>query len=297
MKRSTVWIIAAGAAALVAAAAVVWLLIPRTSSAEEQALAYFSALADGDLKAVQARGVGVGVESEAEEAFLAASEYPSAATVESAAEEASSTTVTVSYRLGDETLASEIVMIERAGQWVPEPTSAVGAVTFDTAVAIGDAIVPSGTEIALLPAAYDVVAAPAGFLGGSASFPVLPGSDQYVQIDTTLRPEATALAQNQLDGYAESCTQTAAAVPASCGIAIAWAADFTTVSEISYRIEQMPTVALTPDAFQADAGILVATVTGIAFDGSEQSLTYRTTTWSLRGDVTFTADDIVLSVW
>jgi hypothetical protein len=43
--------------------------------------------------------------------------------------------------------------------------------------------------------------------------------------------------------------------------------------------------------------VIVATVTGTALDGSAKSITYRSTNWSLRGDVTFEDDDIVLSVW
>lgn len=295
MKRRTVWIIAAAAAVCVAAAAVVWLLAPRSPSAEDQAIAYFSALADGDLDAVRASGVAV--DDEAATAFSGASEYPRSAEVESSDAASKATTVSVSYLLGEQQLTAELVMIDRAGQWVPEPASALGAVTFDEPVAVGDATLVSDTAIALLPATYETNAAPAEFLAGSTSVIVLPGTDQDVAIDVTLRPEATDRAQEQLNDYAETCTQTGTEVPASCGIVIPWAADLTAVSKISYRVEQMPTLSLTLNTFHASDGMLVATVTGTGLDGVEQSRTYRTSTWSMRGDVAFTADDITLSVW
>lgn len=285
----------AAAAVLVAATAVVWLLVPRALSAEEQALAYFSALADGDVEAVHDHGISV--DPEAEEAFLHASEYLSAATVRSSVAGASSTTVTVSYRFGAESFESEIVMIQRSGQWVPDTASAVGTVTSDTAVTIGDAVLSADAEHTLLPAVYEASAAPAEFLAGSASIVVPSGGTQNLEINATLRPEATALAQHQLNEYAKTCTQPGAAPAESCGIVIPWAAEFTSVSKISYRIEQMPTISLTLDAFHADGGVLAATVTGTGLDGSEQSLSYRTTSWSLRGDVAFRGDEIVLSAW
>lgn len=295
MKWRIVWIIAVVAAVCVAAAAVVWLLVPRSPSAEDQAMAYFAALADGDLAAVQASGVAI--DNEAAAAFAGASEYPRSAEVESSDAANKATTVTVAYRLGEEQLTAEIVMVDRAGQWMPEPASALGAVTFDEPVAIGDAVLESDAAIALLPASYEVDAVPADFLAGSASVVVLPGKSEDVAIVVTLRPEATARAQEQLNDYAEACTQTGTEVPASCGIVIPWAADFTAVSTISYRVEQLPTLALTLNTFHAGDGILVATVTGVGIDGAEQSRTYRTSTWSIRGDVAFTADDIALSVW
>nr|WP_017203945.1 hypothetical protein [Microbacterium barkeri] len=69
------------------------------------------------------------------------------------------------------------------------------------------------------------------------------------------------------------------------------------MSEIRYRIERSPTVTLTPTAFVADGGILVATITGTGQDGSPRTTTYRTDSWSVRGDVAFSADGIELSVW
>ncbi|MGM7697557.1 hypothetical protein [Microbacterium sp. A84] len=295
MKRRTIWIVAAAAAAVVALAALVWFLLPRGSSAEDQALAYFHALADGDLEAVQASGVETS--EQAASAFLAASAHLSEATVESSAEDESSTLVTVSYVLGDEQFTAELSMINQAGRWVPEAASALGAVQFNVPVSIGDAALTADSAVSLLPAEYAVVAVPAAFLDAHAALQILPGSSQEIELHAALRPEATELAQAQLDDYLKICTATAAHVPASCGMVIPWAADFSAVSEISYRIDHTPTIALTPTSFHADGGALVATVTGTALDGSAKSLTYRTLTWALRGDVTFTADDIVLSVW
>ena len=110
-------------------------------------------------------------------------------------------------------------------------------------------------------------------------------------------PEVLERAQQRLDEHLEECTEPAAEVPASCGIAIPWAADFVSVTGIRYRIEQSPALTLTPPTFRADGGILVATVTGAGVDGATTTLTYRTENWMLRGDVDVTATDVTLSPW
>ncbi len=110
-------------------------------------------------------------------------------------------------------------------------------------------------------------------------------------------PEATALAQRQLDARLATCTEPAAEAPESCGIAIPWAADFAAVEVIHYRIEKTPELTLTPPTFRADDGILVATVTGTGLNGTAKTLTYRTENWMLRGDVRAKRAGILLEPW
>ncbi|KDA06676.1 hypothetical protein DC31_08825 [Microbacterium sp. CH12i] len=294
MRRRTYWIAGAAAVLVVAAGAAV-LLIPRASGAEDQALAYLHALENSDVAALEATGVEVSTEAAA--AFAAARNHLSDVAVKSSAATDSSTVVQVSYALAGEKFDAEITMIQDSGQWVPDAATALGTVQVDAPAGIGAALLTPDATIALLPAEYEVVATPAEFLKGSTVIQVLPGSAQDVALEATLQPAATTAAQEQLDEYLATCTQAAAEVRASCGISIPWAADFATLSGINYRIEQTPKLALTPTTFQAGGGTLVATITGIALDGSTKTLSYRTVNWALRGDVTFTADDIVLSVW
>lgn len=296
MKQRTVWIIGGAALAVVLAAGAVWLLVPRSGSAEEQALAYLQALENGDLAAVKASGIDVPAPTAA--AFAAASGHISGVAVTLSEESASSATVHASYVLAGEQYDADIVMIDQSGRWVPDAETAFGTAQVNIPAEIGDAVLPTDAETALLPAEYEVIATPTTFLEGSTTIQVGFGSAHDATLEAMLSSDATALAQEQLDEYLAGCTQPAAEVAPSCGITLPWAADFSAVSGISYRIEQAPTLSLTPTSFQAGDGILVATVTGTGIDGaSEKSLSYRTSNWALRGDVAFTADDIVLSVW
>lgn len=295
MRRRTRWIIGGAIVAGVSMAvlALIWFLIPR-GSPEDQALAYLQALADGDITAVEATGVDV--PETAASAFVDARGQLSEGAVESSTGDGHAAAVVVSYVLAGERHESTLTLSQRDGRWVPDAASALGSVQLSVPVTIAGTVLPPDRAV-LLPAVYDVSASPEEFLDGSATVDVLPGSTQEVDIDATLRAEATDAAQAQLDEYLATCTKPAAEAPPSCGIAIPFAADFTAVSEIRYRIEQDPIISLTASAFQADSGVLVATVAGTALDGSAKTLTYRTTNWGVRGDVTFTDDDIVLAVW
>lgn len=297
MKRRTVWIIVGvAAAAAVAGAAAVWLLTPRDTSPEDHALAYLQALESGDVTAVQATGLEVSPATAA--AFTAASEYISDVRVESPVDNDSPVRVRASFSLDGGRVDTEITMVENGGRWVPDERAAFGSVQADTDVAVGDAVFARDAAASLLPAQYEMVASPTEFLAGSATVQITPGASEAVAIEATLNPEATEHAQGQLSTYVEECTKPAAEVATSCGISIPWAADLSAVSAITYRVEQVPTIALTMTSFQASDGVLVATVTGTGADGaSEKTLTYRTSNWALRGDVAFTDDDIVLSVW
>jgi len=295
VSRRALWITigAVAAVAVVAAVVLVWVLAPR-ASADDQALAYLHALADGDVAAVEATGLDVPETAAA--AFVDADEHLSAGAIESSTADEHTAVVIVSYELAGTRQESTLEFAQRDGRWVPDAATGLGSVRFAVPVSIGDIMLPA-EGAALLPAAYEVAAAPAEFLDGGATIEVHPGSAQEVDIEAALRPEATASAQAQLDDHLETCTAPAARTPSSCGIVIPWAADLAAVSEIRYRIEKSPEIVLSPTEFHADGGVLVATVAGTAPDGSAKSLTYRTTDWSVRGDVTFTGDDIVLSVW
>lgn len=297
MKRRALWIIGGVAVAVaVAGAATVWLLTPRDASPEDHALAYLQALESGDVTAVQATGLEVSPATAA--AFTAASEYISDVRVESPVDNDSPVRVRASFSLAGERIASEITMVDSGGRWVPDEADAFGSAHADIAWAVGDAVFAADADAQLLPAHYELVASPAAFLSGGTTVQIIPGTSDELVIDSTLRPEATERAQQQLATYLETCTEPSTAVAASCGVSIPWAADLTAVSGITYRIEQVPTITLTLTSFQADGGALVATVTGTsADDGSETTVTYRTSNWALRGDVAFTDDDIVLSVW
>lgn len=287
------WIVGGAIAVVLVAAALAWFLIPR-GSPEDEALAYLQALADGDVTAVEATGVDLPATSAS--AFADASDHLSGGAVESSTADDRTAVVVVSYDLAGARHESTLTLSQRDGRWVPEAASALGSVQFTVPVRLTDTVLPAGTT-ALLPAVYDASATPVEFLDGSATIEVLPGSTQEVDVDAALRPEAVDIAQTQLDEHLATCTQPTSEAPPSCGITIPWAADFSAMSEIRFRIEKMPVISLTPSAFQADDGVLVATVDGTAFDGSKKTLTYRSTNWSVRGDVAFTDDDIVLSVW
>ena len=115
-----------------------------------------------------------------------------------------------------------------------------------------------------------------------------------------------ALAQQSLDEHLEDCTSAEIAegvVPDGCGIRIPWGTEFAAVDDVRFRIEQLPMLTLTADGvtaedgFIAEGGILVATVSGTAQDGSPRTETYRTESWTLRGDVTVEDGEVDLDVW
>jgi hypothetical protein len=241
------------------------------------------------------------VTEQAAESFEAASGRVEEPRVESVVDAEDSATVTVSYAIADERLDAVMELARVDGRWIPLPGTATGEVrataTIGGFVAIGDVVLPADAPIRLLPAVYALAPAPTAMLDGAATVRVLPGDTADVELTATLRPEATDIAQEQLDAHLAECTAPAATVPPGCGIRIPWAADLTAVSGIRYRIEQSPALTLSATSFRADSGVLVATVTGSGFDGAERTVSYRTQSWALIGDVAFTAEDIVLTAW
>lgn len=112
--------------------------------------------------------------------------------------------------------------------------------------------------------------------------------------------DVQALAQQALDEHLEDCTSdgvTEGVVPDGCGIRIPWGTEFAAVDDARFRIERMPVLELTDDGFIAEGGILVATVSGTGQDGSPRTETYRTESWTLRGDASVEGGDVDLDVW
>lgn len=112
--------------------------------------------------------------------------------------------------------------------------------------------------------------------------------------------DVRAIAQRRLDDHLEECTaegMRGGVFPAECGIAIPWGTDFVRVDGGEFRIERLPVLEVIDDGFVAQAGVLVATLTGVGHDGAARTETYRTDTWSVRGDLTGKGEDLELTVW
>ena len=299
MSRRLRWA-AAIAAAVVVAAVGGWIVFAslRSPSPEEAALAYLHAVESGDPKAVEATGAEVGATALA--ALDGATERITRPAVTGTHGTGENRRVEVSFRLGGEEHDATLSMSAVNGRWVVDG-SWLGAVTpsttAGTAVAIGAATLPAGDDTVLLPGTYAVAAAPAALLEGTSEVTVLPGETTAVEVDASLRPEATEAAQQHLDDHLTACTTPAPSPPPGCGIRLPWGLEFRDVSEVRYRIEQRPTVTLMTDGFTAAGGVLVATVTGTGQDGAPRTTSYRTDDWSLRGDVEFTAEGLRLTVW
>ncbi|KJQ53520.1 hypothetical protein [Microbacterium sp. SA39] len=301
MTRRRWWLIGVTAALVVAAVigVVIWQTASRPATAEDAVVAYLRALASGDAAAVEATRMEVS--ATALDAFTAASELIEDPEVTSVREVTpGEATADVSFTLGEEERTAELALERVDGRWIVDP-SALGTMTATAAigsfVGIGAATFAVGEATSLLPAEYAVTAAPSSILDGKSTLLVLPGESAEITVDATLGPEATDAAQQQLDEHLEACTAPASTMPDTCGIRIPWGTEFRAVSDIRYRIEQTPSIALTADAFMAAGGVLVATVTGTGQDGSARTTTYRTEDWGLRGDVRFTEDGLTLSVW
>lgn len=305
MSRRRQWLIGGGAlvAVAVAVAAGLWLWQSwnRSATPEEAALDYLHALESGDPDAVMMTGIAVS--ATALDAFATATaliEDAEVTTVHVGAADAASVTVDVSFRLDGQQHKAQLTLVPLEGRW-RVGGSGLGTLTADSTigsdVAIGAATLSVGEANGLLPATYTVEAAPSTLLRGEHTVQVLPGAGAAVALDAELRPEATAAAQAQLDEYLTACTAPGTKAPEHCGIQIPWGTQFREVTSISYRIEQSPAIALMPRDFAADGGVLVATVTGTGHDGTARTTTYRTESWTLRGEVSFTADGVALSVW
>lgn len=295
MKRRGLWIAVAIIAALAAAGIIVALLLDRAGTPEDQARAYLDALAAGDAEAAAATGVEAG--DDAGPALSAATGLISSPTVGTAVVDGRNATVDVTFELDGEPRETELVLRHDGDRWVPEAGSALATAQLPVPVTIGDAFLESGRRTPLYPGIYEAQAAPADFFEGSVEFALAPGDREQPAMEAALRPEAQDLAQALLDEHAAACTESAAEVPEHCGIRVPWAADLVEMTKISYTVERTPNIVLEAESFTATGGSLVATVQGTGFDGRLTTVSYRTDGWSMRGDVSFTADGIRLDVW
>ncbi|MFS0893157.1 hypothetical protein [Microbacterium sp. 179-I 3D3 NHS] len=283
-----------------AVAAGIILTAQRPSTAQEAAAAYLRALESGDAAAVDATGIDV---SDATlSAFSSATENLDEATVTDVRTgDAGEAVADVAFRLDGDRHTARLTLSRADGRWTVDAATALGTLmpspSLGAFVAIGDERVPAAEDLALLPARYTVTAAPADLLEGESVVAVMPGDQVEATIDVALRPEATDAAQRRLDEHLAACTEPAAAPPARCGIRIPWGTEFRAVGGIRYRVESLPAITLAPPTFSSGGGVLVATVTGTGQDGVPRTETYRTESWSVRGDVAFTADGVVLTPW
>lgn len=309
MKRAAIVGIAAAGAIVVAGSGVAWWALSRGPSAEDAARSYLSALAAGDLDAVQElrEPLPDAQEELLERAFVGASAYIADPRIEELDERADGVIgVHASAELGGERHDLRFELEGDGSGWtltgVHTGNLTVDAVIADGAalawVAVGGALAPAATPLALLPAEYAVSAAPPSILEGSADVTVTPGTPVSISLSAALAPEAAETVQEQLDAYADACAEPATSVPENCGIVVPWAADLASLERIAFRIEQHPAVTLSPDArsFDATGGILVATAQGVTRNGAPASVTYRAEDWALRGSVQLEGDRVVLSV-
>lgn len=300
MTRRARWTVVAVAALVAAAALAVWIWHSgsRPTSPTTAAERYLRALESADSAGV--RELMPDVPEAALRALESAGEPIEDASVLGVHRNASTAIARVRFTAGAADHEARIALTETSGRWTIDGSTLAEVTAIPTigdSLALGDAEIPASESVRLLPAVYEIVASPVEFLEGSAVVSALPGEPTRVDLDVALRPAATDEAQRQLEEHLDDCASSPDAAPVGCGIRIPWGTDLRTVSAAAYRIESMPVVALDDDGFTANAGVLVATLDGTALDGSARSTTYRTESWSVRGDVDFAGDEMVLTVW
>ena len=332
-QRRTSAIVAAAVVAIVAIVGgfVAWSFISRPSGAAETAGAYLAALERGDGVAASALSAPQAAGETAVEfgALDDATEWISAARVETITEAGTDATATATFTLAATQHSVTMTLSNRSGAWLVtdapattlRATSTMGAgieigdvaVPFDDAAAAGaDAATAAGTgtetetkaathaaTVALLPGVYEVTAAPAGLLEGAQEVVATGAESLNVALQPTLGAAALTAADAQLATYLAACTAPATAVPLDCGIRVPWVADLASLTRLTFRIDKAPTLALAPDGsgFAATGGTLVATAVGVDDGGGAASFTYRDSEWALRGSVGFTIDALTLEVW
>ena len=332
MKRRTAVVVAVilGVVLIAGGALTLWLL-SRPTGPEATAAAYLSALERGDGPAASALSDqrAANAPPVAFDALAGASEWITDASVGSVARDGTDASAKVSFTLSGGTHDATIGLSNASGAWLVTVAPAVAVVAKST---LGAGIVVGGdagdsrsgggsgspgtagagsagiampfdesgsVTIGLLPAVYEVSAAPAGLLEGAASVVAIGPAPIEIALDPVLGEAATAAAQTQFTAYLAACTAPTTTVPSACGIRVPWAADLATLSGLKFRIDVAPALVLAPDGsgFAATGGTLIATATGTTDEGTEASFTYRDTEWALRGGIAFTLDELVLEVW
>ncbi|WP_169581223.1 MULTISPECIES: hypothetical protein [Microbacterium] len=307
-RRTAIGLAIAAAVAIVTAvtiALVAWGPAGGPDSPEGTARAYLDALAAGDGEAVDALRAEP-LDALTAEAFAGASAYLTDPRVARASAQGESAAVQAEAEIAGERVDLRLTLESTDEGWrvvdgdlgSVRATTVLAGTPVGDAVWIGDALAPSASKVALLPAEYEVAAAPRGILTGSETIGVGPGAAVTVELDAALSPDAASIAQTQLDVYLDACAEPAPEVPDHCGLRVPWAADLTSLERIAFRIDERPVLALSADAstFDATGGVIVATATGAARAGGDGTFTYRADDWAVRGSVEFTGDEMVLSV-
>lgn len=307
MKRGTVVGIVVGVVVALGVGLVAWWLLGRPEGPEATARAYLDALESGDFAAIESLRAEPLNDPLVRDAFAGASERVSnARIVEIREESADISGVIAEVTLGGETHDLGFTVERTAGRWrlgngdlgLLTAAAVLGEAPVGDTVTVGGALFPARSDLLLLPAAYEVAAAPRSILAGQANAVVLPGEPADVVVETRLSPDAVDQAQEQLDAYLDACAEPASEIPANCGIRVPWAADLTSLDSVSFRIEKKPVLSLSADAsgFDATGGTIVATATGTSRSGGTGSFTYLADDWSVRGSVRFEGEQMVLSV-
>lgn len=299
MKRGIIVGITAGAVALAIAGGIAFFVLGTLRpSPEEAAEAYLRALSEGDASSVR---------------DLLATEPESFSQIQDAFAGADSYLSNYSYEISDDHSVRAEVDFDGVpgvvffgmsegdgGYYVTSDYLATldATTTLGDSVMIGSAVFPTSEPITLLPAVYTVAAAPSTLLAGEATVLVTNESTARADVVASLSDKGAALIASQLDDYARACAEPGTTVPESCGLRVPWAADLATLSAITFRIDQLPVLALAEDlsSFAATDGIIVATATGTTRDGASASFTYRADDWALRGVIEFSSGRLALRV-
>ncbi len=305
-----IWIVTAAAALLaVGAGAALW-LTSRPASAEDVARTYLAALSAGDAAAIDALRMTHrtdDAETITREAFADARSHPTHARVRHVVDVGDGLReVSAQVQIGGEPRELTFTLSDEEGRWLLTGDD-LATIRVDTFVAgasggdafwLGDTLAPAAQDIVVLPAEYEMRAAPRDLLSGVATTTVGTGETATIRLDSQLTPQATAAAQEQLDAHMDVCAAPADTIPDNCGIRVPWAVDLATLDSASFRIDRRPLLELAVDArsFAATGGTIVATVRGTTRSGESAAFTYRTDDWALRGSVGLVGDDMVLSV-
>ncbi|MCR2784353.1 MULTISPECIES: hypothetical protein [unclassified Microbacterium] len=304
MKRGAVIAVAAAGAAVLIGAGAAWWAFSRPASAQDAAESYLQALESGDAGAL-APLLPDGQQTQALLAsFVGADAYVEDAALTGTTVEGDRTVAEASVQLDGTASTIQFALSTEAGRWQLAGDDHVVtidvATTLGDAVQIGDALVPLAPDgvVHVLPALYTLHAAPVDFLDGAATVAATHGQPSAA-IEAALVPDAAARAQPQLDAYADACAAPATAVPQRCALEVPWPADLAELASLRLRIEAYPQLSIDPATltFTAIDGTIVATATGTTRAGTEESFTYRTDAWTLRGAVAFHGDEMVLTVF
>lgn len=300
-RRRAIWLVIAGAAVVAATGLSLWAwsVTGRGQSPDDAAAALLRALESGDAEALAETGLVVS--DDALTVFSAATAHITDAILDEVVRTGDDAEARMRFSLGGAAHTATVSLVQREGRWVPDQ-GVLGTVRLDSAptiaVGIGATVVDTRAPVALLPAEYEAVALPSDLLDGSARLIVLPGATQEVDLEPLTLPAATEAAQRALLRQVEStCLDVTESVPDGCGIRIPWGTEFLAVDGIRSRIEIAPIVRLDGTAFTAEGGVLVATVSGSGLDGAARTATYRTASWTLRGEVRFSATGVELTSW